>query len=236
MRVFKSPWIAEIKFNVSEFTTTGLTISDTAKPDTAQISHDYTAIAKPTAYVSEFYNGYSPLRIRRFAFKTTLSATNSDSVDHTLNYEIYVDGSLAVSGSFTVPASGSASKTEVYAQVNPTDNTATIEIYLWADTADVITVDETTIAGVGSESTDEQEVFETYVGGDMALYVNFGATGSASYTWVMRSYYCDARIAYYTDDDLAFDGSAPPIKVMLYTDTSGEIAYVTGIVVMAKPW
>jgi len=231
----ETKFITELVFNLTAFTDTGITISDTSKPDTAQISHTYNALQKGTLSSDRLYTGQTYIYIRRFAFKTTFSATNSDSADHTLNYEIYVDGSLATSGSFTVPANGSATQTEVYAQV-PGDDSATIEIYMWADAANYITVDVTTDCGVGSESTDEQEVIQILLGGDVAIYASFDATGTASYTWTLRSYYSDVRIAYYTNDDLVFVAPAPYLKLTLYSDTSNEIARVKAITIMARPW
>ncbi len=228
--------VGEVKFRIGAYSSGSITVADTTKPAAPQISYTYDSIEKTSLSLSSLFDATDMIQIVRFAFKVTLSASNSDTVSHTLNYEIYVDGSLAASGSVMVPGGGSTTQVEVFAKEYPTDRDALVEVYMWADTADVITVSVSISAGVGSESTSEQDVIHIFAGGEVAVFASFGATGTAAYTWTLRSIFSDVRLAYYTNDDMVFVAPAPPLKLTLKTDTSGEIAYVTGIVVFSKPW
>jgi len=225
----------EIKFTIFNFSQTGITIADTTKPESPQISTTHTIVEKTTIGPAGLFDGTRFIWIKKTTYKITFSATNSDTVDHTLYYEIYLAGSLAKSGSFVVTAGGSETSVEV-ASLAPSGNTVSIEIYMWADAANVITVDVSIDGGVGTETTTDDEIIRVQLGGDMTIYASFSATGTATYTWTLQAVLSNTRIAYYTNDDLVFVAPAPPLKLLLRTDTSGEIAICKSIIVISKNW
>ena len=209
-----------------------LLIEDTTKPSSPQISDVITFPANDSNGTT-LYGANAVIQIKQFAGQVILNASNSDSNNaHTLNYEIDVDG-VAYTGSISVAAGGTASKTIDIKQTNPSDNTLNIDIYLWADTSNVITLDShEEHVYVGTNNTSEEEVISINQDGKEMVNANFG--GSASYTFVLRSQYSNDIFTSNTNAILNIEQLIPKSKINLISGTAGTYVYVEGVSVIKK--
>ena len=208
-----------------------LLIADTAKPTTPDISDTITFPANDSKGTT-IYGTNAIIQVKQFAGQVILNASNSDSADHTLDYEIDVDG-VAYTGSFTVPASGTASQTIDIKQTDPADETLNIDIYLWADTANVITLtSHEEHVYVGTDNTSEEIVIAINQDGKEMVNANFG--GSASYTFTLRSQYSNNIFASDTNTVLNIEQLLSKSKINLISGTSGTYVYVEGVSVIKK--
>lgn len=221
--------------------TDNLSIADTAKPATPQISVSHSFPASDSNNVT-LYGTSAVIQIKKFAGRVEMHFTNTDSASsHTIYYQIYLDGTLVVDNSAgtSIGMSGTLDAVETIKQSNPADGDLTVDIYLWADTANVITLDYHQVdLYVGTELTSEDEVIDINRDGVETIAVSFDGTDfggtKTDYTWALRSQASNVKLNYLTNGDLYSSDLMPKTKVNLYGSISGEYAYVTGVSALKK--
>ena len=205
-----------------------LLIANTAKGTTPDVSASYSFPAQDSAGTTLYGTG-AVIQIKKFAGRVILNFSNSDTAAaHTAYYEVDLDG-VAYTGSVSVPASGTASATIDIEQTDPADGDLTIDIYVWADTANVVTLTSHNIfVGVGTYSTAEDEVIAINREGIQVIATSFDILDATyNYTWVIRSQTSGVRLNYLTNDDLYASDILPKTQINMYV--SGSYGYVTGI-------
>lgn len=151
-----------------------LVITDTTKPTNPQIA--YAANIPYTPKTSTC----NEIKVKRAAGMVDLNFTNLDAVNpHTIKYEIWVDGLKVIdrSSGFEILQGGTLAKSELIYQVDPADAVLNVSVYLWADAASQIRLDDHRVrAGIGSEQEIKcLEIQKEYLQG---LYVQGAVVGA----------------------------------------------------------
>lgn len=200
-----------------------LTITDTSKPGSPQITENQSI---PYEIKTSTCN---ECKVKRIAGQVDLNFTNLDGLsDHTIYYQIYVDGQLVVdrSSGFSIGAGSTLAKTELIYQIDPADKDVTTQIYLWADEAGHIRLDDHRVrCGIGVEQeTKAVEIEKDY---QQAVYAEFATTGT-SYTYKLKAKYSGVIPKQGTDESLSICTMLPYTELHLVPQTD-KFVYITGI-------
>ncbi|MGB3341315.1 MAG: hypothetical protein WBB37_07535 [bacterium] len=200
-----------------------LTITDISKPGSPQITENQSI---PYEIKTSICN---ECKVKRVAGQVDLNFTNLDGVDpHTIYYQIYADGELIVDRStgFSIGAGSTLAKTELIYQVDPADEDVTTQIYLWADEASQIRLDDHRVrCGIGVEQeTKAVEIEKDY---QQAVYAEFATTG-ASYDYKLKAKYSGVVIKEGTDTALSICTMFPYTELHLVPQAD-KFVYITGI-------
>lgn len=201
-----------------------LTITDTAKPGSPQITENQSIPYTPKSSTC------NECKVKRIAGQVDLNFTNLDGVNpHTIYYQIYVDGQLVVdrsSSGFVIGAGSTLAKTELIYQVDPADKDVTTTMYFWADEASKIRLDDHRVrCGIGAEqNTYAIEIEKEF---QQALYVEFGTTGTA-YTAKLKAKNSGVELKSVTDQALSICTMLPYSQLYLEPQTD-KFIYLTGI-------
>ncbi len=167
-----------------------LVITDTTKPTNPQIA--YAANIPYTPKTSTC----NEIKVKRAAGMVDLNFTNLDAVNpHTIKYEIWVDGLKVVdrSSGFEILQGGTLAKSELIYQVDPADAVLNVSVYLWADAASQIRLDDHRVrAGIGSEQEIKcLEIQKEYMQG---LYLKCSVVGGGFAEYILNAHYSGAKI------------------------------------------
>jgi len=209
-------------------------IADTSKPATPQLTLTHNFPAKDSANVT-LYGSSAVIQILKFAGMVTLDFSNSDTVDHTAYYELDVNGTT-FTGSIDVPAGGTATATVDIYVLNPTSNSVTMGVYLWADTADVVTlIAYSVLMGVGTNSTTEDDLVRINRTGYQTLAAHyFAGAGVTQYKARLKTADVYVKLSEVVNDDMFASVLLPPtILSALITIGSGYV-FITGVQSLKK--
>jgi len=200
-----------------------LVITDITKPTNAQIV--YAANIPYTPKTSTC----NEIKVKRAAGKVDLNFTNLDAVDpHTIKYEIWVDGVKVIDRStgFEILQGGTLAKSELIYQVDPADAVLNVAVYLWADEASQIRLDDHRVyAGIGSEQEIKcLEIEKEYMQG---LYMHCTVVGMGAADYIIYAHYSGAKITN-AATQLAISQMLPYTDVVL-KPSAGEFIYLDGI-------
>jgi len=203
--------------------TDNLTIADTSKPGSPQITENQSI---PYEIKTSTCN---ECKVKRIAGQVDLNFTNLDGGNpQTIYYQIYVDGQLVVdrSSGFSIGAGSTLAKTELIYQVDPTDEAVSTQIYLWVSTTNQIRLDDHRVrCGIGAEqNTYAIEIEKDY---QQAVYAEF-ATTDAAYTYKLKAKYSGVELKTGTDVALSICTMLPYLQLYLEPQTD-KFIYLTGI-------
>jgi hypothetical protein len=200
-----------------------LVITDITKPTNAQVA--YAANIPYTPKTSTC----NEIKVKRAAGMVDLNFTNLDAVDpHTIKYEIWVDGVKVIDRStgFEILQGGTLAKSELIYQVDPADAVLNVAIYLWADEASQVRLDDHRVrAGIGSEQEIKcLEIEKEYMQG---LYLHCTVVGMGSAAYLLNAHYSGVKIAG-ANTELAISQMLPYTDLVL-NPSSGDFIYLDGI-------
>lgn len=203
--------------------TDNLTIADTSKPGSPQITENQSI---PYEIKTSTCN---ECKVKRIAGQVDLNFTNLDgSNPQTIYYQIYVDGQLIVdrTSGFSISAGSTLAKTELIYQVDPTDEDVSTQIYFWVSTTNQIRLDDHRVrCGIGAEqNTYAVEIEKDY---QQAVYAEFATTGTA-YTFNLKAKSSGVELKTDTDAALSICTMLPYTQLYLEPQTD-KFIYLTGI-------
>lgn len=200
-----------------------LVITDITKPTNPQVA--YTAQVPYTPKTSTC----NEIKVKRMAGNTEMNFTNLDAVNpHTIKYEIWVDGVKVIdrSSGFEILQGGTLAKTELLYQVDPADANWSVQIYLWADAASQIRLDDHRIrAGIGSEQEIKcLDIEKEYMQG---LYMKCTVVGGGLAEYILYARYSGVKISG-ASSEMALSQMMPYTEMVLKPD-AGSFIYLDGI-------
>lgn len=203
--------------------TDNLTIADTSKPGSPQITENQSI---PYEIKTSTCN---ECKVKRIAGQVDLNFTNLDGGNpQTIYYQIYVDGQLIVdrSSGFSIGAGSTLAKTELIYQVDPTDEDVSTQIYFWVSTTNQIRLDDHRArCGIGAEqNTYAIEIEKDY---QQAVFAEFATTGTA-YTFNLKAKSSGVELETGTDVALSICTMLPYTQLYLEPQTD-KFIYLTGI-------